>query len=283
MLPAKRLLRPPTDLYEYPEHLREPIASMPKAPGVYLFYGDSDSLPLYIGKSVDIRARLLAHLRTPEEARLLRQARRIEHIRTAGEIGALLLESRLIKERQPLYNKRLRCQRRLCSIRLADGKPEIVEAVSPGRGQPLYGLFRNRRAATEQLLAIADRHLLCLGLLGLERHIPGRACFRTQIGRCAGACVGRESREAHAARLLAALAEREVFCWPYPGPVALRECSEGLEDYHVVDQWHFLGTYASLQEARQAPIGQPLPFDADSYKILLRPILQGGTGIIPLS
>lgn len=281
MLPAKRLLRP-ADLYEYPEHLREQIASTPKAAGVYLFYGDSDALPLYIGKSVDIRARLLAHLRTPQEARLLRQARRIEHIRTAGEIGALLLESRLIKERQPLYNKRLRHQRRLCSIRLSEGRPEIVEAVSPGRGQPLYGLFRNRRVASKHLLAIADRHLLCHGLLGLERHTPGRACFRIQIGRCAGACVGRESREAHAARLLGALAEREVFCWPYPGPVALHECSEGLRDYHVVDQWHFLGTYASLREARKAPARQPLHFDADSYKILIRPILRGGAEIIPL-
>ncbi|WP_061288633.1 excinuclease Cho [Azotobacter vinelandii] len=281
MLPTKRPLRP-AELYEYPEHLRERIASMPKAPGVYLFYGDSDSLPLYIGKSVDIRARLLAHLRTPEEARLLRQTRRIEHIRTAGEIGALLLESRLIKELQPLYNKRLRCQRRLYSIRLADGRPEVVEAVLPDREQALYGLFRSRRVAGERLLEMADRHRLCLGLLGLERHEPGRACFRTQIGRCAGACAGRESHEAHAARLLAALTEWQLFCWPYPGPVALHERGEGLRDYHVVDRWHFLGTYASLKAARKAPAG-PLPrFDADSYQILLRPILQGGAGIVPL-
>ncbi|MFD2837380.1 hypothetical protein ACFS3C_14980 [Azotobacter vinelandii] len=44
----------------------------------------------------------------------------------------------------------------------------------------------------------------------------------------------------------------------------------------------FLGTYASLKAARKAPAG-PLPrFDADSYQILLRPILQGGAGVVPL-
>lgn len=100
MLPTRRALRPAA-AYRYPEHLREQIAAAPKAPGVYLFHGDDDSLPLYIGKSVDIRARLLAHLRSAEEARLLRQTRRIEHIRTAGEIGALLLESRLLTSSPP--------------------------------------------------------------------------------------------------------------------------------------------------------------------------------------
>lgn len=282
MLPTRRALRPATR-YEYPEHLREQLAVAPKAPGVYLFYGeDDDGLPLYIGKSVDIRARLLAHLRTPEEARLLRQARRIEHIRTAGEIGALLLESRLIKERQPLYNKRLRRQRRLYSLRLVDGRPEIVEAVAPGPGQVLYGLFRSRHAAGEGLQAIADRHRLCHALLGLERYTPGRACFRAQIGRCGGACCGRESREEHAARLLAALAEREILGWPYPGPIALRESDGTLRDYHVVNQWHYLGTYPSLEAARQAPAPSPRCFDADSYKILLRPIMDGSAEIVPL-
>ena len=97
--PARR--RPEFDearYYEYPEHLRAALADMPAAPGVYTFHGAEGDLPLYIGKSVNLRNRLLAHLRTPDEARMLRQTRRISHIRTAGEIGALLLEARLIKE-----------------------------------------------------------------------------------------------------------------------------------------------------------------------------------------
>ena len=98
-IPARR--RPEFDeaqYYEYPEHLRAAISDMPAAPGVYIFHGEEGDLPLYIGKSINLRNRLLAHLRTPDEARMLRQTRRISHIRTAGEIGALLLEARLIKE-----------------------------------------------------------------------------------------------------------------------------------------------------------------------------------------
>ena len=50
-------------IYEYPEHLRSFLNDLPTRPGVYLFHGESDTMPLYIGKSVNIRSRVLSHLR----------------------------------------------------------------------------------------------------------------------------------------------------------------------------------------------------------------------------
>ncbi|STJ44117.1 excinuclease Cho [Escherichia coli] len=61
-------------IYEYPEHLRSFLNDLPTRPGVYLFHGESDTMPLYIGKSVNIRSRVLSHLRTPDEAAMLRQS-----------------------------------------------------------------------------------------------------------------------------------------------------------------------------------------------------------------
>jgi len=104
--------------YEYPSHLRELAAELPKAPGVYQFHGEGQSVPLYIGKSVDLRTRVLSHLREPGEARMLSQTRRITHVRTAGDLGAQLLEAHQIKTLQPLYNKKLRRTHRICSIAL---------------------------------------------------------------------------------------------------------------------------------------------------------------------
>ena len=72
------------------------LAALPRSAGVYIFRGEG-TLPIYIGKSVDIRARVMSHLRAPEEAEMIAQTRRIDFIGTAGEIGALLLEARLIK------------------------------------------------------------------------------------------------------------------------------------------------------------------------------------------
>lgn len=65
------------------------LAALPRTPGVYIFKGEG-KLPIYIGKSVDIRTRVLSHLRAEDEAEMLAQSRRVEFIETAGEIGALL-------------------------------------------------------------------------------------------------------------------------------------------------------------------------------------------------
>ena len=60
-------------VYEYPSHLREAIENLPTEPGVYVFHGEDGDLPLYIGKSINLRHRVMSHLRTVEEARMLRQ------------------------------------------------------------------------------------------------------------------------------------------------------------------------------------------------------------------
>jgi excinuclease Cho len=101
---------------------------LPRTSSVYIFKGEG-TLPLYIGKSLDIRSRLLAHLRAEDEADMIALTKLVEFIETAGEIGVLLLEARLIKQQSPLFNIRLRRLRNLCSIRLADEdgvvRPEI--------------------------------------------------------------------------------------------------------------------------------------------------------------
>ena len=269
-------------LYEYPDHLRAAMDDLPQCAGVYLFHGERE-WPLYIGKSVNIRNRVLSHLRNADEARLLRQTRRISCIPTAGEVGALLLEAQMIKEQQPLTNQRLRYTRGLCALQVRDQQVTIVStdevnfAVEPD----LYGLFRGHRAAETALKQLADEHRLCLGLLGLERLPAGRACFRATVNKCSGACCGQESADSHAARLLEALDRLAVSCWPYPGAVAIVEQDAHRTDYLVVRNWCYLGKAATLEDARKLD-RVAAGFDADGYKILSRPIFSGRATIVPL-
>lgn len=270
--------------YQYPQHLRDAIADLPAAPGVYIFHAQADDLPLYIGKSVNLRNRVLSHLRTVDEARMLRQTQRIEHIRTAGEMGALLLESQLIKLRQPLYNQKLRRNRQLCAWQLNGRALDVVHAQQLDFAtQPrLFGLYSSRRAAIESLMALADEHRLCHGWLGLERLKPGKPCFRHMVKRCAGACCGQESSDAHFQRLLAALQGIQVVCWPHPGAVALKETCPldgSFVQFHVVRNWCYLGSAASLAEARKLAT-VAAGFDGDGYKILCKPVLQGLVEVI---
>lgn len=283
-IPARR--RPEFDearVYEYPEHLRDSLLDMPAKPGVYIFHAAEGTLPLYIGKSVNLRARLLSHMRNADEARMLRQAARISHIRTAGEIGALLLEAQLIKQQQPLYNQKLRRNRQLCVLRLREGVPEVVYSrdMNFAMEPDLYGLYGSRTSALQGLRELADMHKLCYGALGLEKLAKGRACFRAMLNHCNGVCCGRENPVDHQQRLLSALETLRVATWPYPGAIGLQERSDDMQQIHVVRNWCYLGSADTHQQARKlAKVAAG--FDADGYKILCRPILTGTARIVPL-
>ncbi len=270
-------------IYEYPQHLRAAIEDAPTGAGVYVFHGDAGDLPLYIGKSVNIRARLLSHLRNAEEARMLRQTQRISHIRTAGEIGALLLEAQMIKQLHPLFNQRLRRNRQLCSLQLTASVPQVVYSkdLDFATAPELYGLFASRHAALQSLRDLADQHRLCHGALGLEKLPKGKACFRAAIRQCAGVCRGDETPAAHRERLLTGLLAMKVQCWPYAGAIGLVESDGDFQQIHVVHHWCYLGSADNPDAARQLS-RQAAGFDADGYKILLRPILTQGVELLAL-
>ncbi len=260
------------------------LDALPRSAGVYIFRGEG-KLPIYIGKSVDIRSRVLAHLRAEDEAEMMAQSRRVDFIETAGEIGALLLEARLIKQLNPLFNVRLRRLRKLCSIRLAETPgamaPDIVsgEAVAVAQAQDLYGLFSSVHAAQGKLRELADQHRLCLGLLGLEK-IGQRGCFGLQVRTCLGACVGREDRQAHDARLQAALQDMKVQAWPFAGAVDLVEQNGDWVQRHRLQEWRHLGTWCSRSGPMQALGAED--FDLDTYKILVKPVMMGSVRLEPI-
>ena len=255
----------------------ETLQGLPKRIGVYIFHGQG-SLPIYIGKSVDIRSRVLAHLRAENESEMMAQTQRVEVIETAGEIGALLLESQLIKQKNPLYNNRLRRIRNLCSLQLKNENgfltPEVVTCKDLGLGQVegLYGLFSSVHSAQNKLRELADPYRLCLGLLGLEK-ISARGCFGLQLKTCLGACARLESRSEHDARLLEALDALKVHAWPYAGPIDLVEQQGDWVQRHRIQNWRYVGTWCS--KSTDYPVNVQKSFDLDTYKILVKPIMMG--------
>jgi excinuclease Cho len=269
--------------FEYPHHLRAAIDDLPPAPGVYVFHGEDGDLPLYIGKSINLRTRVLSHLRTAQEARMLRQTKRISYIRTTGEIGALLLEASMIKQQQPLLNQKLRRQRQLCSFSLRDGRLTVVNSkdVNFATEPELFGLFSSRHAALESLRQLADDNRLCYGALGLEKIPAGKPCFRAMLRLCGGVCRGDESLPAHQARFVSSLQGLKMVCWPYAGAVGLIERFEQEAQIHVVRNWCYLGSVMNVHEACQLDV-PAVGFDADGYKILCKPILGRTVEIVVL-
>jgi DNA polymerase-3 subunit epsilon len=271
-----------------PPQLDTNVADIPEGPGVYVFYGESP-LPLYVGKSVKLRSRVMSHFqaasRNAREMRIAQEIRRIEWVETAGELGALLLEARLVKEKQPIHNRQLRRENNLCAWRLEanpNSRPLLTlvrgDDLAPAQFGSLYGPFRSKNQAQSHLRELAEAQGLCLQALGLESG-KGR-CFAHQIGHCKGVCCGEEAPERHHLRLQMALVSHKLQVWPFAGKVGLREhnARTGRTDIHLFDQWCHLATVHSDDELHDAlqSRSSPLAFDLDSYRLALKHVLPCG-------
>jgi DNA polymerase-3 subunit epsilon len=257
-----------------PAHLPAGLADeLPEGPGVYRFFGEDDAL-LYIGKSHSLRTRILGHFAAEnsdaKEQKKARLTRRVDWLETAGDLGAQLKEAEWIKAQKPLFNKRLKQAAENFTWKASTTRQGVdlmaMDDVPRAEFADCFGVFHSLKDGRKALTEIARAHLLCVKVLGLETD-PG-SCFAYQIGRCRGACVGTEPLMLHDLRLKLALSALKLKSWPFPGRVALKE---GHGDYHVLENWAYLGTarsdaeLADLGSVRTAPA-----FDADVYRILVR-------------
>lgn len=283
---VKRLLRIPSLPPQLPP---DALDAIPDAPGVYLFYGDNP-LPLYVGKSVHLRDRVASHFcgdwQAETDGRLSAEIRRIEVETTAGELGALLRESELVKSRMPAHNRALRRKAEAGVMRIGDdGRPSFVRAaaVDPASVPGAYGPYSSRRAMRATLQALAAEHRLCWTRLGLDRR--DGPCFARQLRRCEGACVGAEPIAAHDARLRDALAREAIPAWPWQGLALIREATPDGErvDVHVVRDWHWLGTArdeGELARLLEAPVRPQ--FDLDVSRLLLKRYARTPAAFVPM-
>jgi DNA polymerase-3 subunit epsilon len=196
----------------YPAHLRNrfelEFKDLPKDPGVYLFR-DAHGRTLYVGKSISIRSRARAHFAPSSvPADWTAHATLVDYRPTCSELGALVLENRLIKQLNPPGNRRLRRpDERLVYIRCRLDIPfpilEVATEPAPGHGVTI-GPLRGRRLAQELVEQLDS-------LFGL-RHCSRRMQLREhpsaygQMGRCLSPCLGDLDPNLYRRRLDEALA-----------------------------------------------------------------------------
>ncbi len=203
-----KLLRPPTSdaqLEVMRAHVREHALDRP---AVYQMIADDGEI-VYVGKSKQLRSRLLSYFRAefPEDkgARIVREAERIEWEYVPSEFGALLSELRLIKRFRPRFNVAMkRDGRNYCFIKITRAPaPKLVVVRGPGSDDSAlyYGPFMGamgvgealrelndvlglRDCATDQRMHFADQP----ELFDAFPRTPG--CIRFEVKKCLGPCVG---------------------------------------------------------------------------------------------
>ena len=264
------------------------LDALPSTPGVYLFHGDDD-VPLYVGKSINLKQRVAAHFsgdhRLQKDLSISQAIRRIETRETVGELGALLLEAKLVKDLKPTHNRLLKGASGACAWQWLPGAtaPQLLKANKRdlSREDHLFGVFASRAKAHAFLRHLADEHQLCHATLGLEKAplSRGRGCFGHQVKRCLGSCAGVETYADHAARAFAALESARLVRWPHEGPIAIveRDDAEGREAWHVIDRWCYIGTCATREDIAPLLANAPdvRPFDSDVYSLIAKRLASG--------
>jgi DNA polymerase-3 subunit epsilon len=187
---------------------QEQINQLPQRPGVYYFYNEWRQL-LYIGKSVNIRSRVMSHFANNSTSRAMDMKQAIDHIRyaeTGSELIALLKESEEIKQHKPHYNRAQRKSRFYYGLFTGvdfDGYVTFRTERLRRAGQDSVTAFATAREAKGFLESIVERYQLCQQKCGLHR--LGGACFHHSIHKCKGACCGMEDAERYNARARALL------------------------------------------------------------------------------
>ncbi len=255
---------------------QDTLDNLPETPGVYTFYGNNNK-PLYIGKSINIRDRVLSHFSNDHlsstDMKISQQVKHIEIIETAGELGALFLESTLIKKNQPLFNKKLRYARTLTALmksktRSGYNAVEEIDAATLQISQldKTIGIFRSKKQVTDFLYELSKKYSLCPKILGLEK---GKGyCFFYHLNQCKGACNGDENILFYNLRFDEAFYKHRIKPWGFNSPIVIKEKGEK-EEYFLIDKWCYLGNITHEADAIEK-IQNTYTFDYDTYKILVR-------------
>ena len=185
---------------------------LPEATGVYLFYDLQGNL-IYVGKSVNIRQRVLSHfsndLQSSRSRALKESIARISFEVTGSELLALLEESHLIKTQQPLFNRAQKREREQYGLYqwTNDRQYQCLTVAPLSDGQDPLMTFSGRERGNNYLIKLAKRHGLCYRFCGLDN--SKGACFQYHLKFCKGACIDEEPSTEYNKRVAAALRQHQ--------------------------------------------------------------------------
>jgi excinuclease ABC subunit C len=172
-------------------------ASLPDACGVYLFKGRGGKV-LYVGKAVNIRARVRSHLQNrkdPKEIKLREGTEKIDWIGTKTELEALILEDTLIKRYKPHFNIRLKDDKSYPYLLLTEERfPAIrqVRGLKNNVGEH-FGPHGDPRAVRRSLRWL--RKIFPIRSCRRDMTRKSRPCLEYHLGRCMAPCNGEVPQE----------------------------------------------------------------------------------------
>lgn len=188
--------------------LRQKIAELPQAPGVYLMR-DAAGKVIYVGKASNLRSRVRSYFsRSGSDARafvqlLDRVLADVDTILTKSDKEATLLENSLIKEHRPRYNVKLRDDKDFLCLKLDTTaqwpRLEVVRRP-PSDGALYFGPYHSAQSA-RRTLKVVNKHFQLRTCSDRVLYSRTRPCLEYYIKRCPAPCVLEVDEGAYAAQV----------------------------------------------------------------------------------
>ena len=181
------------------------VREFPRKPGVYLMK-DTAGRVVYVGKAKNLRARagsyFLKAAQLEQRTFWIREIGDIDFLECESEVDALLMESRLIKDVQPKYNKELKDDKTFpyLVITTREDFPRVyVTREPPDRNARIFGPFTRAWAVRAAVQALQKIFRFRTCSLDIEEHDDRwrwfRPCLLASIRQCTAPCNLRISKE----------------------------------------------------------------------------------------
>ncbi|WP_202709335.1 GIY-YIG nuclease family protein [Sporosalibacterium faouarense] len=172
--------------------LKEKAKSLPNKPGVYFMKDFMDNI-IYIGKSKNLRNRVSSYFINNSSIsnkvkEMIGNIENFEYFLTDTEVEALLLESKLIKEKQPMYNRQLKNTRRYVyiSISVHEEYPRIkVVYEKEDKNYMYFGPYPSLSSAERAIELIKGYYPI---IQCNNPHNKKEVCLNYHLKKCCGAC-----------------------------------------------------------------------------------------------
>ena len=195
-----------TSLERGAEIIRGLAKGLPDTPGVYRML-DERGAPLYVGKAKALKKRVVTYANAGKlPVRLQRMVARthdMAFVHTHTEVEALLLETNMIKQLEPLYNVLMRDDKSFPYIMITGGHDFPLLMKHRGerkKSNDYFGPFASAGAVNRTIIALQKAFMLrnCSDSYFAQRKRP---CLQYHIKRCTAPCVGYAGKEEYGAQV----------------------------------------------------------------------------------
>lgn len=174
--------------------LKEKVKKLPQTPGVYLMK-DKDKNIIYIGKSKCLKNRVsqyftLSYAPSKKITRMIKFIDDIEIIKTDTELDALLLECKLIKEIQPMYNTLMKNDKKYAYLKIdiSDEYPSLELCIEKNDNSLYFGPY----TSMHKLEFIAEVLIKYFKIRKCKGASKLKGCINYDLEFCLGPCKNKD-------------------------------------------------------------------------------------------